>query len=100
VAMSVAAPASIWRWRFWVVVFLGLAVVMSALGVVYAKFQTRVLVDQLQDLRAEKEKMDIEWGLLQLEQGTQASEGLIDKAARTQLDMILPPADQVIIIRQ
>ncbi len=99
-AVSGATPVPFWNWRWWLVGILGIAVVMSALGVVYAKFQTRVLVDQLQDLRADKEKMDIEWSLLQLEQGAQSSEGLIDKAARMQLDMILPPVDQVIIIRQ
>ena len=99
-SVSAADSASIPGWRFWLVVVLGLAVVVSAVGVVYARFQTRVLVDQLQDLRAEKENMEIEWGLLQLEQGTWAAEGRIDTTAREQLGMVLPQADQVIIIRK
>ncbi len=90
-----------WRgWQVLIVAGLILLVIASALGVVYAKFQTRSLFGQLEELRQEKETMDIEWGLLQLEQSSWAAHGRVEEIARTRLDMALPAPEQVVIISQ
>jgi cell division protein FtsL len=75
-----------------------LAVVISAVAVVYAKHQGRKLFIELQVLANERDDMDIEWGQLQLEQSTLTMHGQIEHAARERLDMInLSAADTVIV---
>ena len=83
-----------------IVIGVVMLIIASALGVIYAKFQARVLFAELQELRQEKEAMDIEWGLLQLEQSTWAAHGRVEDIARTRLGMVLPQPQQVVIIKQ
>jgi len=78
---------------------LVLAVVLSALGVVYAKYQSRKLFITLQGLEATRDKMDIEWGQLQLEQSTWATHGRIEELARERLKMTTPAPGAVVIVR-
>jgi cell division protein FtsL len=81
------------------VAVLGVAVVISALGVVYAKFQSRTLFAELQDLNKAQDRMDVEWGQLQLEQSTWSTHGRIESQARTRLGMVLPEPEKVVVIR-
>ena len=71
-------------------VVLTLVVVMSAIGVVYSRFESRQLFVELQLLKKEKDDLVIEWDRLQLEEGTVSTNGIIEKKAREQLDMQLP----------
>lgn len=82
-------------------VFLSLVVfvVGSALVVVYAKHESRKLFAELQNLKREQDRMDIEWGRLQLEQSAWATHGRIEKIARKRLGMHMPSSDEVVIIR-
>ncbi|HEY9199578.1 MAG TPA: cell division protein FtsL [Gammaproteobacteria bacterium] len=77
---------------------LVLAVIVSALGVVYAKHQSRKLFVALQGLEAERDEMNIEWGQLQLEQSTWATHGRVEELAREQLKMTTPAQDAVVIV--
>lgn len=77
---------------------LVLAVIVSALGVVYAKHQSRKLFVALQGLEAERDEMNIEWGQLQLEQSTWATHGRVEELAREQLKMTTPAPDTVVIV--
>ena len=79
---------------------LVLAVVLSALGVVYAKHQSRKLFIALQSLEAARDEMNIEWGQLQLEQSTWAAHARIEKLAREKLAMRPPLPGQVIAIEE
>jgi len=51
------------------------AVLGSALGVVYSKYQNRKLFIELQALQTRRDEMSVEWGRLQLEQSTWAAHG-------------------------
>jgi len=75
------------------------SVLASAVGVIYSKHESRKLFVQLQNLYREKDRMDIEWGRMQLEQSTWATHSKIEKIARTRLEMKIPSADSVVIIR-
>jgi len=92
------AVSGVLFWRI-AVVLLGVAVLVSALGVVYTKYQTRVLFAELQVLHAEADKMNVEWGQLQLEQSTKLTHGQVEQLARERLDMVLPSSEQVVVIR-
>jgi len=77
---------------------LVLAVIASSIGVVYAKHQGRKLFVELQLLGGERDDMDIEWGQLQLEQGTLTTQGQVESAARERLGMVnLSQANTVIV---
>lgn len=82
----------------WLLPLLVLAVIVSALGVVYTKHQSRKLFVALQGLEAERDEMNIEWGQLQLEQGTSATHVKVEKVAREQLKMTTPAPDTVVIV--
>ena len=49
------------------VALLGMAVVASGVGVVYAKYQTRIEFIALQSLTKEVQGLEEEWGVLRLE---------------------------------
>jgi len=79
---------------------LALAVILSSLGVVYAKHEGRKQFVELQALGYEKDRMDVEWGQLQLEQSTLTTQGQIEHAARSRLGMIIPAPDQTVFLKQ
>ncbi len=85
-------------WQAGFVVVLSLAVVLSALAVVYVKFQSRVLFAELQGLSKLQDGMDVEWGQLQLEQSTWAAHGRIERMAHKRLQMVLPEAGQIVVV--
>jgi len=72
--------------------------VASALGVVYAKYRSRMLFTELQRLEQILEAYDVELGQLQLEQNTWAEHSRIEKLARSRLGMVLPTRDSIIYI--
>lgn len=75
-----------------------LAVIVSAVGVVYSKHQGRKLFVELQALGDERDAMDVEWGQLQLEQSTLTTQGQVERAAHERLGMVnLSPANMVIV---
>ena len=80
-------------------VLMFLLVLASAVAVIYSKHESRKLFVQLQVLKNERDRMDTEWGRMQLEQSTWATHGRIERLARTKLDMTIPRADSVVIIR-
>jgi len=77
-----------------------LMVVMSALGVAYSKHQSRRLFVELQALYSERDALGIEWGRLQLEQSTLATPIRIENMARQRLNMFVPAADRITIIKK
>jgi cell division protein FtsL len=54
---------------------------------------------ELQALGYERDRMDVEWGQLQLEQSTLTTQGQVENAARSRLDMISPAPDQMVILK-
>jgi cell division protein FtsL len=78
-----------------------LAVVLtSAIAVVYSKYLSRKHFVVLQELQAERERIGIEWGRLQLEESTLATHSEVEKRARDRLKMHLPKFDEVVVIRR
>ena len=84
------------RISFLLLVFM---VVSSALIVVYAKHESRKLFSELQNLKREQDKIDVEWGRLQLEQSAWATHGRVEKIARKRLGMHIPSFSEVVIVQ-
>ena len=76
----------------------GVLVIVSAIAVVYAKYSSRKYFIALQELRDQRDQVEIEWSQLQLEQGTLATHTRIDQLARTRLDMHVPTPDRVMVV--
>jgi cell division protein FtsL len=85
-------------WRL-SIVLLGLALLGSSLGVVYSKQEARNRFNDLQRLTRERDELDIEWGQLQLEQSTWATNGRVESVARDDLHMVIPQATDLRIVR-
>jgi len=86
------------RWRLLVAV-LWVAVLGSALGVVYGKQEARNRFNELQKLTNQRDDLDIEWGQLQLEQSTWATHGRVERVAADELGMITPLASDLRIVQ-
>jgi cell division protein FtsL len=76
-----------------------LLVILSSVGVVYSKHESRKLFVELQNMKNEQDRMDVEWGRLQLEQSAWATHGRIENVARKRLDMVIPETKSVVVIR-
>jgi cell division protein FtsL len=63
---------------------------VSALFVVQVKHKHRTLTTQLEQMRTERERLELEWAQLQLEEATLAQHGRVDALARSQFDMVDP----------
>lgn len=69
-----------------------------ALGVVTSQHMVRKLFMALEKEKVIEQKLDIEWGRLQLEQSTLIMHGRIEQIAKDRLNMIVPPATSVQIL--
>ncbi|KAB7623850.1 cell division protein FtsL [Alkalilimnicola sp. S0819] len=79
---------------------LAAAVLLSALAVVQVRHESRQQFVALQALGAERDRLNVDWGRLQLEQGAWATHGRVERLAREKLDMRMLRQDDVVIIRQ
>jgi cell division protein FtsL len=82
------------------VITLALAVLISAVAVIEAKHESRKRFVALQALETERDRMNVEWGQLQLEQGTWATHSRIESIAYKQLHMVIPEMGSIVIIKQ
>ena len=78
---------------------LWLAVLGSALQVIYARYEARDLFVRLEKLNAERDSLEMEWGRLQLEQSYWSSNAFVERVANAKLQMSLPQARDVRIVR-
>jgi len=80
-------------------VLLLILVIACALGVVTSQYKARKLFVELQQEKDRAQQMDVEWGQLQLEQGTLAMPARVEKLAGNQLQMQMPQSGQIRYVR-
>ncbi len=73
--------------------------IACALGVVTSQHKARKLFVELQNEKDRAQRMEEEWGKLQLEQSTLAMPARVEKLARQQLHMHLPQSEQIRYVR-
>lgn len=88
------------RTGYWLFGLLMVAVLASAVAVVYSKYLSRKHFVALQEIQAEQERIGIEWGRLQLEESTLATHSEVEKKARDRLKMHLPNFNEIVVIRR
>jgi len=77
---------------------LSVAVLVTALAVIYSQHQSRKSFVELQELQKVRDEIDVQWGRLQLEQGAWTTHGRVEQIARNKLDMEIPRTDEVVIV--
>lgn len=80
-------------------VVLVMAVLASALGVVWARHQHRQAYIALSSLERERDELNIEFGRLQLEQATWSEANRIEQVAGTRLGMRFPTDDDIVVLQ-
>lgn len=80
------------------IAFLSLFTFISALAVVMVRHQNRVEFREVRVAEKLRDRLNDEWGRLQLEQATWSRHNLVEQAARQELGMVTPePADIVVV---
>jgi cell division protein FtsL len=83
-----------------IVLLLLMAVIGSALGVVYAREQNRRLFVDYTQLIKEHDDLNVEFSRLELEQATWAETNRIEQVARGQLGMLSPGAANTVLVKR
>ena len=78
---------------------LALVLVMCALGIVTAQHKARKIFIELEQEQEQAKKMEVEWGQLQLEQSTWAMHARIEKIATAYLQMQVPDASRIQVVK-
>ena len=76
-----------------------LAVLVSAVQVIYSRHKARDMFVHLEKLNAERDSLEMEWGRLQLEQSYWSSHAFVERVANAKLQMNLPQTRDVRIVR-
>jgi cell division protein FtsL len=77
-----------------------IAVVASAVGVVYARQESRSMFVELTRLTGERDDLNFEYGRLELEQATAAEANRIEQIARSRFGMVSPQAAATVVIKR
>ncbi len=79
-------------------VALAVALLVSAVALVYVQHYRRMQFVDLRKLERERDAMQVEWGQLKLEQGTWATHERIERLAVDELDLRTPAAAEVVLV--
>lgn len=74
--------------------------VISAIALVHTKHESRELFIELEALSGTRDRLNIEWSQLQLEQGTWATHARIEKVASEELQLERPQASEIYVIEE
>ena len=77
---------------------LWLAVLASAAGAIYVKHRSRELFVELERVNRERDRLEIEWGRLQLEQSAWSTHAFVENVAASNLHMHIPPPAQIEVV--
>ena len=87
------------RYR-WVSVALGwFAVLGSAAGAVYTRHRSRELFVELERMHAQRDRLEVEWGQLQLEQSAWSTHAFVERVATSRLKMVAPDPARIRVVK-
>ena len=85
---------------YFIILVLLAGVVGCAFGVVWARQESRRLFSEYNELTKERDRLNYEFGRLELERATKAEINGIEKVARGDLGMISPSAANTVVIKR
>lgn len=87
-------------WRQIAVLLLSIAIIFSALSIIYVTHVTRVLYADYQHELTEQDRLHVERGQLLLERSTWIMQSRIQQIAEKKLGMIIPDYHHVVVINE
>lgn len=81
------------------IVFLSLLTFVSALAVVVVRHQNRLEFREVRAAEKLRDRLNDEWGRLQLEQATWSRHNLVEQAARQELGMVTPGPTDIVVVQ-
>ena len=85
---------------FWLAFVVLLAVTTATgLGVVQSTYDSRHLLNALQQLEQNRNRLQVEWGQLLLEQSSLVAQGRVEDTAIAELGMEAPDMKQVVVLK-
>ncbi len=104
-ARRAAMQTTIYRWsalfspRMVLIMVLLLCVLVSGLSVIYTTFKNRYLLNELQQLKTQRNELQVQWGQLLIEQSTFSLESRIERKAIDELAMEIPDISEIVMVR-
>ena len=80
------------------VLVLAAAVVASGIWIVDMEHRSRQLFIEGEALNRELDRLQTDWGRLQIEQGTYATHSRIEALVRQRLELTVPSGDQLVVV--
>ena len=71
---------------------------VSGLAVVLKEHQNRTAFNELQELKDERNELEVKWGQLLIEQSTFGVEGRVEQKAVSDLKMKLPATEEIVMV--
>lgn len=87
------------RYRWVIVALLWFAVLGSAAGAVYTRHRSRELFVELERMHAQRDRLDVEWGQLQLEQSAWSTHAFVERVATSRLKMVTPDPARIRVVK-
>ena len=88
------------RHEILVCIVLAAAVVVSAVWVAITRHQARQLFIELEALNRERDRLQVDWGRLQLEQSAWAAHPRVESLAREEIGLDLPDQREVVLVTE
>ncbi len=88
------------RSDIWLSVLLVFSILITSMFMIDSAYQTRQMYSKLQELRAERDRLMIEWGRLMLERGAVSADMRIDSIARHSLSLGAVGVDAMILMER
>jgi len=85
--------------RFFGMSLLAITLVISALLVIYKKYNSRLIFIEIQKQEKILDQYEVAWGQLQLELTTLSEQNRVEQVAREQLRLVLPAREKIIYIK-
>ena len=79
---------------------LAAAVVVSAIWVIKTKHQSRQLFVELESLNRERDRLQVDWGRLQLEQSAWGTHARVETLATEELSLHRPMPEQIVVVAE
>lgn len=86
--------------RLVLVIVLGGLLLASSVSLVYVQHLRRGLFFELKGLERERDRMQVEWGQLQLEASTWAAQDRIEQVAAEKLGFRVPAPANVVLVER
>ena len=85
--------------RFFGIGVLVSMLLVSALMVIYKKYNSRLIFIDIQKQEKILDQYEVAWGQLQLELTTLSEQNRVEQVAREQLRLVLPAREKIIYIK-